>query len=136
LAGTVTIHGKSSRIDRMPLPVDAGEALVGYLRHGRPDTSARTVFVRAAAPFTPLESSSVSCIVARAAARARVGVGHGHRLRHTAATQTLNAGASLQEVAQLLRHDGVATTVVYAKTDQNRLAQLARPWPTGTVSTR
>ncbi|MFN2496102.1 MAG: tyrosine-type recombinase/integrase [Pseudonocardiaceae bacterium] len=136
LAGTITIHGKSSRIDRMPLPVDIGQALVDYLQHGRPDTSARTLFVRSVAPFTPLKSSSVSCIVARAARRAGLGTVHGHRLRHTAATETLNAGASLEEVAQLLRHDGVATTVVYAKTDQNRLAQLARPWPTGTAGTR
>jgi integrase/recombinase XerD len=131
-AGTVTVHGKGGRIDRMPLPVDAGRVLVDYLLHGRPDTPARTVFVRAKAAFTPLQSSSVSCIVARAARRAGLGTVHGHRLRHTAATETLNAGASLEEVAQLLRHDGVATTVVYAKTDQNRLARLARPWPTGT----
>lgn len=116
----------------MPLPVDAGQVLVDYLLHGRPDTPARTVFVRATAAFTPLRPSSVSCIVARAARRAGLGTVHGHRLRHTAATETLNAGASLEEVAQLLRHDGVATTVVYAKTDQNRLARLARPWPTGT----
>lgn len=135
-AGTVTVRGKGGRIDRMPLPVDAGQALVDYLQHGRPDTPARTVFVRAAAAFTPLASSSVSCIVARAARRAGLGTVHGHRLRHTAATETLNAGATLEEVAQLLRHDGVATTVVYAKTDQSRLAQLARPWPTGTAGTR
>jgi integrase/recombinase XerD len=135
-AGTATIRGKGGRIDRMPLPVDAGQALVDYLQHGRPDTPARTVFVRATAAFTPLASSSVSCIVARAARRAGLGTVHGHRLRHTAATETLNAGASLEEVAQLLRHDGVATTVIYAKTDQSRLAQLARPWPTGTAGTR
>lgn len=134
--GTVTVAGKGGRIDRMPLPVDAGQALVDYLQHGRPDTPARTVFVRATAAFTPLEPSSVSCIVARAARRAGLGIVHGHRLRHTAATETLNAGASLEEVAQLLRHDGVATTVIYAKTDLTRLAQLARPWPTGTAGTR
>lgn len=135
-AGTVTVHGKGGRVDRMPLPVDAGQVLVDYLQHGRADTPARTVFVRVNAAFTPLGSSSVSCIVGRAARRAGLGTVHGHRLRHTAATETLNAGASLEEVAQLLRHDGVATTVVYAKTDQNRLAQLARPWPTGTAATR
>jgi len=131
-AGTVTVHGKNGRVDRMPLPDDAGRALVDYLRYGRPVTSSRTVFARANAPYTPLEPSSVSCIVARAARRAGLGTVHGHRLRHTAATETLNAGASLEEVTQLLRHDGVATTVVYAKTDQNRLAQLSRAWPTGT----
>ena len=54
---------------------------------------------------------------------------HGHRLRHTAASETLNAGASLDEVAQLLRHDGVASTVIYAKVDRTRLTSLARPWP-------
>ena len=127
--GTVTVTGKSGRVDRMPLPVDVGEALVDYLRHARPETSERCVFVRAVAPFTPLGSSSVSCIVARAARRAGLGTIHGHRLRHTAATETLNAGASLEEVAQLMRHAGVATTVIYAKTDRNRLSALARPWP-------
>ena len=130
-AGTLTIHGKGSRTDRMPLPVDVGEAIVEYLRHGRTSTTARTVFVRAVAPFTPLEPGSVTCIVARAARRAGLGTVHAHRLRHTAATETLNAGASLQEVAQLMRHVSVATTVIYAKTDRNRLAQIARPWPDG-----
>jgi site-specific recombinase XerD len=129
-AGSVTVHGKGGRVDRMPLPVDAGRAVVDYLRAGRPDTRARTVFVRAWAPFTPLHSTSVSCIVARAARRAGLGTVHGHRLRHTTATETLNAGAGLDEVAQLMRHSGVASTVVYAKTDRSRLARLARPWPT------
>lgn len=128
-AGTLTIHGKGSRTDRLPLPVDVGEAVVEYLRRGRPRTGARTVFVRAVAPFTPLDRVSITCIVARAARRAGLGTVHAHRLRHTAATETLNAGASLQEVAQLLRHASVATTVIYAKTDRNRLAQIARPWP-------
>jgi integrase/recombinase XerD len=105
-AGTVTVCGKGGRVDRMPLPVDVGQALVDYLRGGRPDTGARTVFVRAVAPFTPLRPSSVSCIVARAARRAGLGTVHGHRLRHTAATETLNAGAGLEEVAQLMRHAG------------------------------
>ncbi len=129
VGGTVLIRGKGGRVDRMPLPVDVGQALVGYLRGGRPATSERTVFVRAVAPFTPLGSSSVSCIVARAARRAGLGTVHGHRLRHTAASETLNAGATLDEVAQLLRHQGVASTVIYAKVDRSRLTALARPWP-------
>jgi len=129
VGGTVRIRGKGGRVDRMPLPSDVGEALVGYLRGGRPATSERAVFLRAVAPFTPLGSSSVSCIVARAARRAGLGTVHGHRLRHTAASETLNAGATLDEVAQLLRHEGVASTVIYAKVDRSRLTALARPWP-------
>ncbi|HEY8827678.1 MAG TPA: site-specific integrase [Jatrophihabitantaceae bacterium] len=129
-AGTLTVLGKSNRIDRLPLPVDVGQALVEYLRDGRPQTTARTVFVRAVAPFTELAPSGVSCIVARTARRAGLGTVHAHRLRHTTASRTLNAGASLEEVAHLLRHSSPATTTIYAKTDQTRLAALARPWPT------
>jgi site-specific recombinase XerD len=127
--GTITVRGKAGRTDRMPLPADAGQALVAYLTAGRPGGDARAVFVTAKAPFTGLGRSSISCVVGRAANRAGLGTVHGHRLRHSAATATLNAGASLEEVAQLLRHESVATTVMYAKTDQARLAQLARPWP-------
>jgi integrase/recombinase XerD len=129
VGGTVLVHGKGARVDRMPLPADVGGPLVAYLRDGRPSTAARTVFVRAVAPFKPLGRSSVSAIVARAALRAGLGTVHGHRLRHTAASETLNAGASLDEVAQLLRHQGVASTVIYAKVDRSRLSALARPWP-------
>jgi len=129
VGGTVLVRGKGGRVDRMPLPVDVGEALVSYLQTGRPATRERTVFVRAVAPFTPLGSSSVSCIVGRTARRAGLGTVHGHRLRHTAASETLNAGAGLDEVAQLLRHDGAASTVIYAKVDRTRLTALARPWP-------
>jgi integrase/recombinase XerD len=128
-SGTVTVHGKGNRIDLLPLPVDVGRLLVGYLRQGRPTTSERTVFVTAVAPFTALARSGVSCIVARAARRAGLGTIHAHRLRHTAASATLNAGATLEQVAQLLRHASPATTAVYAKTDLTRLAGLARPWP-------
>ena len=128
--GTLIIQGKGGHTDRLPLPADVGQALADYLRHGRPDTSARAVFVRAHAPLTAMAPSSLSCIVARAARRAGLGTVHAHRLRHTAATRVLNAGASLEEVAQLLRHAGTATTLIYAKTDQRRLAGLARPWPT------
>ncbi len=85
--GTLSIHGKGDRIDRLPLPVDVGQALVDYLRHGRPDTFARAVFVRARAPFTAVSPSGLSCIVARAARRAGLATVHAHRLRHTAATR-------------------------------------------------
>lgn len=127
--GTLTVHGKGDRVDVIPLPVDVGQSLVAYLRAGRPNTSQRAVFLTAVAPVTPLSRSSVSCVVARAARRAGLGTVHGHRLRHTAASATLNAGATLEQVAHLLRHANPATTSVYAKTDLTRLSTLARPWP-------
>lgn len=133
--GTVRVHGKGNRIDLLPLPTDVGAALVAYLRQGRPWASSRVVFLTAVAPFTALNRSSVSCIIARAARRAGLGTIHAHRLRHTTASATLNAGATLEQVAHLLRHASPATTAVYAKTDLSRLVTLARPWPlTGSLS--
>ncbi len=132
--GTVVVRGKGNRIDLLPLPVDVGQQLVTYLRAGRPRSSSRAVFVTARAPFEALAPNSVSCIVGQAAARASLGTIHAHRLRHTAASTTLNAGATLEQVAQLLRHASPSTTAVYAKTDLTRLAALARPWPTTPVT--
>ena len=72
-------------------------------------------------------------MVGRAAGRAGLGTVHAHLLRHTLATEVLGKGASLDEVGQLLRHRSRASTAIYAKVDQHRLAQLARPWPTRTT---
>jgi site-specific recombinase XerC len=49
-AGEITVSGKAARTERLPLPVDVGEALVAYLKHGRPKTSCRALFLRADAP--------------------------------------------------------------------------------------
>lgn len=127
--GEVLIRGKGSRQDRLPVPVDVGEALVAYLRDGRPPVSCRAVFMRAHAPITPLSAGAVGLMVRRVAKRAGV-AGSAHNLRHTTATAMLRAGGSLNEVGQVLRHNGsVGTTAIYAKVDQRALATLARPWP-------
>lgn len=102
---------------------------MAYLRHGRPpQTTGRSVFVRARAPYVALDRRSVGTLVARAAARAGLGVVHAHRLRHTVASAVLAAFAPLPEVGQLLRHRSTASIAIYAKVDHRRLAQLARFW--------
>lgn len=68
-------------------------------------------------------------MVRAASERAGLGSFGAHRLRHTAATQMLRAGASLMDVAQVLRHRRVATTAIYAKVDHRALRALAMPWP-------
>lgn len=130
-AGTVTVHGKANTHELLPLPVDVGSALSRYLEHGRPSSaSGRAVFIRARAPYRALDHKSISTMVGRAASRAGLGTVHAHLLRHTLATEVLGKGASLDEVGQLLRHRSRASTAIYAKVDQHRLLQLARPWPT------
>lgn len=129
--GEITVRGKGDRVERLPLPVDVGEAIVAYLQRGRPDCQAREVFVRATAPWRRLAQPSVTDIVYRACERAGLPTFGPHRLRHTAATQMLRAGGSLAEIAQVLRHHDPATTATYAKVDRDALATLALPWPGG-----
>jgi len=133
-AGTIRVRGKGDCHERLPLPADVGRRLAQYLRHARPaDALGRTVFVRHFAPHHALGASRVSGIVADAARRADLGRIHAHRLRHTAATELLRAGASLPEIGQLLRHRRVETTAIYAKVDRDTLRLIARPWPEGAL---
>ncbi len=126
-AGEIVVRGKGNREDRLPLPVDVGEALVEYLRD-RPRTGGGAVFMRVWAPAGPL-GHGVKSVVPTACSRAGIAVVGAHRLRHTAATSMLVAGASLPEIAQVLRHRELATTAVYAKVDRKALRALALPWP-------
>jgi integrase/recombinase XerD len=129
-AGELRIAGKGRRAERLPLPADVGEAIVAYLRDGRPATALdRSLIVRVRAPHHGLTSGGITQIVFAAAGRAGLGPMHAHRLRHTAATQMLRAGASLEEIGQVLRHRQVLTTAIYAKVDRDALRGLARPWP-------
>jgi integrase/recombinase XerD len=128
-AGEILIRGKGNLADRLPLPVDVGQALVAYLRRGRPDVHCAKVFLRARAPHGSLTSDAVKAVVRNACDRAGIPSVGAHRLRHTAATAVLRAGASMHEVAQLLRHRHLASTVIYAKVDRVALRQVARPWP-------
>src|ERR1039458_1133759 len=129
-AGEIVIRGKGSREDRLPLPADVGERIAAYLRDGRPESATgRTVFVRVNAPHGPLGSSGVRGVVTAAGQRAGLVGIHAHRLRHTAASEMLGAGASLPEIGQVLRHRWTKTTAIYAKVDREALRTIARCWP-------
>ena len=131
-AGELVIRGKGNRIERMPLPADAGEAVAGYLRRGRPPgIDTRAVFVRVRAPHQPLSVTGVSGVVTRAAARTGLRHATARQLRHTAATAMVAAGAALPQVGQVLRHRRLLSTIIYAKVDREGLRELARPWPGG-----
>lgn len=129
--GEVTIRGKGNRIDRLPLPVDVGEALAAYLMAGRPRCDAATVFCTVRAPYRRLSPAAVRAIMGHACQRTGLDRVGAHRLRHSLATEMLRAGASLPEVGQVLRHRSHLATSVYAKVDDNALRVLARRWPGG-----
>jgi integrase len=127
--GELLIRGKGAKHECLPLPADVGEPIVAWLRRGRPRCGAREVFTRVRAPHRGLSRSAVSAIVRAACKRAGVPEVNAHRLRHSAATAMLRAGAGLDEIGQVLRHRSVLTTAVYAKVDRSLLHGLAKPWP-------
>jgi site-specific recombinase XerD len=132
---TLTIRvGKSRRADVLPLPAVTGHAIANYLHKARPATESRAVFVRHRAPLdVPVDAGVIRSVVRQAAARSGLaGRLHGpHRLRHSAATRMLQGGATLKEIADVLRHRSLDTTAIYAKVDLTRLSAIAQPWPGG-----
>jgi site-specific recombinase XerD len=129
-SGEITIRGKGKSLARLPMPVDVGEALVGWLRRGLRSRTTRSVFVSVRAPYGPLTAHAIVAIATTAMRAAGIDRGGAHRLRHTAATQMLRRGASMTEIAQVLRHRHLNTTAIYAKVDRDSLRTIARSWPT------
>lgn len=128
-SGEIQIRGKGRSLARLPLPVDVGEAIVAWLRRARRSTSTRSVFVSVRAPYGPLTSHAIVGVASTAMRTAGIDRGGAHRLRHTAATQMLRRGASMTEIAQVLRHRHLNTTAIYAKVDRSSLRTIAKPWP-------
>lgn len=129
--GEIVVRGKARREDRLPLPADAGEAVVAYLSGARPRVPSRHVFLTCKAPRGPIRADLVGDVVERACLRAgspRVGP---HRLRHALAAEMLRQGAALTAIGQVLRHQDLATTALYAKVDFSALRAVAQPWPGG-----
>ena len=132
-AGTVLIRGKGKRHDRMPLPKDAGAAIVDYIRNGRRGSS-RVLFVSNKAPFSPFVDAQILNFILRDAFD-RIGLDlppkyvGSHVLRHSLATDMLRKGASLDEIGDVLRHRSRVSTTIYAKHDIEGLRSIAREWP-------
>jgi integrase/recombinase XerC len=134
-AATITLRRtKGRRDDVMPLPAATGQAIADYLKFERPSTNNRAVFVRNVAPRDqPVGPDLIRKSIQQAYARAGLPYTRSHLLRHTMASRLLAGGSSLKEVADVLRHRSLNTTLVYAKLDSKNLAAVALPWP-GSVS--
>jgi integrase/recombinase XerD len=133
-AGEILVRGKGLLHDRMPLPSNVGQALVSYLRRDRPRCQTRRVFVCRKAPRRgSANPSTLSTIVRRALTRADLHppLKGAHLLRHSLATSMLRSGAKMGEIAEILRHQALNTTEIYAKVDFEGLRSLAHPWPMG-----
>jgi site-specific recombinase XerD len=130
-AGTITLRlTKGRREDVMPLPEATGRAIAAYLRDERPKTRHRMVFARHMTPRErPIGPDLVRKTIRQAYARAGLPHTRSHLLRHTMASRLLAGGSSLKEVADVLRHRSLNTTLIYAKLDSGSLVEVALPWP-------
>lgn len=128
-AGELTVRGKARRQDRLPLPHDVGDALSAYLSRRGAMGASRRMFLTCRAPLAPIRPDLVGDTVERACTRAGVTPFGPHRMRHALAGQLLRRGVGLVAISQVLRHQDLATTAVYAKVDLAVLRQVARPWP-------
>lgn len=134
-AATLKVCGKGRRQVRLPLPQDAGDAVLAYLKQARPRVAIDRIFLCLRAPHRSFRgSAAVSSIVSAALHRAGIcqpPSRGANLLRHSAATAMLRAGASLDAVSSLLRHRSLDMTAYYAKVDIAMLASVAQPWPEG-----
>ena len=132
-SGEIIVRGKGNLFDRVPLPQEVGEALAAYMRHDRGTTS-RTLFVTERAPHRPFKGSQILNAVLKEAF-AKTGIKSparyvgAHVLRHSLATNLVQRGASLEEIANVMRHRSRVTTMAYAKLDVEGLRSIALPWP-------
>ena len=132
--GVVVVSGKSRRRESLPLSREVGEALVAYLRDGRPQCATRRLFVTMHPPYRGFaDTTAIRDVVRRALSRLGIDAPFkgSHLMRHSLATAMLRRGASLEDIGQILRHRHPETTQIYAKLDLEALRALAPAWPGG-----
>jgi len=132
-AGEITVRGKGDRRDRLPLPRDVGKALADYIALDRVTTS-RVIFVTHSPPHRPFKHGGVLNLIlrqafARTGLRPPVPYVGSHILRHSLAVALVRKGASIEEIADMLRHRRRSSTMLYARLDVDGLRSVAQPWP-------
>ena len=132
-SGEIVIRGNGRMLDQLPLVGDVGEALAAYIRDHRGGSSSRRVFLRTWAPrIGRTGPAAVGHIVRKALAQAGVrpsGRGAAHLFRHGLATKMIRHGASIAEIAEVLRHRSQNTTAIYSQVSFEALRTVAQPWP-------
>ena len=122
---------KSGEPLSLPLSEEIGHALIDYLRHGRPSSHHREIFLRANAPFEPLgHDNNLHYVITKyrrranidLPARSRRGL---HSLRHTVASRLLEAGTPLETISGIMGHLSIETTRIYTKIDVEALRSVA-----------
>ena len=124
-------QAKSGEPLSLPLSEEIGHALIEYLRHGRPSSHYREIFLRANAPFEPLgHDNNLHYIITKYRRRANIDLPvrsrRGlHSLRHTVASRLLEAGTPLETISSIMGHLSIETTRIYTKIDVEALRSVS-----------
>ncbi len=118
---------KAGHSTAFPLSTVVGEAILDYLRQGRPETTDRHVFFRAAAPRRPLGPAAVSAIARKYLLKAGVDVPRpgSHTLRHSAVQRLVDADFDLKTIGDFVGHRSSRSTEIYAKVAVEALREVA-----------
>ncbi|CAN5191898.1 hypothetical protein BH10CYA1_BH10CYA1_64910 [soil metagenome] len=131
---SILIRASKTCLEReLPLMTDVAEAILRYLQHGRPEATHRKIFAQTKPPFKPLSGSAVSkiAIVLLNKSGIQCRSKGAHVFRHSVASRLVNSGSHYKDVADILGHQSLKTTAIYAKLDVLTLAKIALPWPGG-----
>jgi len=127
------IQYKTKREIELPLLPDIGEAIINYLKGGRPVVDSQRVFLTAFAPYRPIEGvnvkSAISTIITNSDVNMRNRKHGSHSMRHSLASQMLSNGTSLPVIAESLGHSGTRSTMDYLRIDLTKLMQCALEVP-------
>jgi integrase len=123
----VVNHSKRGGSQRFPLQRRVGEAILQYLKRGRPRCACRHIFVTLTPPYRPLNASALWALTNKRLKKAEIKCQRRgpHVLRHACATRLLNQGASLKEIGDLLGHRSLESVGIYAKVNLPALRAVA-----------
>ncbi|MXY68103.1 MAG: tyrosine-type recombinase/integrase [Acidobacteriia bacterium] len=115
----------------LPLTDEVGTALVDYLRHGRPRSQHRRVFLGSRQPVVPLRPGAVRAAFRRRVQRSGTGFPDAgtHCVRHSLAIHLLRSDVSIESIGGLLGHRSLVTTGQYLRLDDNALRAAALDLP-------
>jgi integrase len=118
---------KAGHSTAFPLSASVGEALVDYLRGGRPQTDSRRVFFRAVAPVEPFTPAAVSARTRHYLIKAGIDAPRlgSHTLRHTCVQRLVDAEFALKTIGDFVGHRSAKSTEIYAKVAVEPLREVA-----------
>jgi integrase len=118
----------------LPILADVGNAIIDYLKYGRPKMDSPYVFLTARPPFQPFPSSNVvTHIVQRAFQKSGVSIANKrfgpHSLRHSLGFQMLQESVILPVISEVLGHQSTESTRYYLRIDLESMRQCVLDVP-------